>query len=134
MLKKTPKKPDAKAIAILLLLILMTLAVFLFYRVMMNFPHFEIVLIAYMVLSVAFVVAYLIYNRGMSRRGVTREMLPEEWSEEQKTEFLEDAIRRRKNSRWMILPIFAFLFTFAMDAMELFVIPFFSEMFSNLFK
>ena len=129
--KKTPKKPDTKAVVTLILLILVTLAVFLFYRLMMNFPHFEIVLIAYMVLSVAFVVAYLIYNRGMTRRGVTPEMLPDDWSEEQKTEFIEDGIRRQKKSRWMILPIFAFLFTFAIDAMELFVIPFFVEMFTK---
>lgn len=129
--KKTPKKPDTKAVVTLILLVLVTLAVFLFYRLMMNLPHFEIVLIAYMVLSVAFVVAYLIYNRGMTRRGVTPEMLPDDWSEEQKTEFIEDGIRRQKKSRWMILPIFAFLFTFAIDAMELFVIPFFVEMFTK---
>ena len=129
--KKTPKKPDTKVVITLILLVLVTLAVFLFYRVMMNFPHFEIVLIAYMVLSVAFVVAYLIYNRGMTRRGVTPEMLPEDWSDEQKTEFIEDGIRRQKKSRWMIFPIFALLFTFAIDAMELFVIPFFTEMFTK---
>lgn len=130
MLEKS-KKPDTKAVVTLILLVLVTLAVFLFYRLMMNLPHFEIVLIAYMVLSVAFVVAYLIYNRGMTRRGVTPEMLPDDWSEEQKTEFIEDGIRRQKKSRWMILPIFAFLFTFAIDAMELFVIPFFVEMFTK---
>lgn len=129
--KKTPKKPDTKVVITLILLVLVTLAVFLFYRVMMNFPHFEIVLIAYMMLSVAFVVAYLIYNRGMTRRGVTPEMLPEDWSDEQKTEFIEDGIRRQKKSRWMIFPIFALLFTFAIDAMELFVIPFFTEMFTK---
>ena len=130
MLEKS-KKPDTKAVVTLILLVLVTLAVFLFYRLMMNLPHFEIVLIAYMVLSVAFVVSYLIYNRGMTRRGVTPEMLPDDWSEEQKTEFIEDGIRRQKKSRWMILPIFAFLFTFAIDAMELFVIPFFVEMFTK---
>ena len=129
--KKTPKKPDTKVVITLILLVLVTIAVFLFYRVMMNFPHFEIVLIAYMVLSVAFVVAYLIYNRGMTRRGVTPEMLPEDWSDEQKIEFIEDGIRRQKKSRWMIFPIFALLFTFAIDAMELFVIPFFTEMFTK---
>lgn len=131
MSKKPIKKPDSKAIVTLALLIVVTLTVFLFYRVMMNYPHFEIVLIAYMVLSVAFVVVYLIYNRGMTRRGVTPEMLPDDWSDEQKTEFIEDGIRRQKKSRWMIFPIFAFLFTFAIDAMELFVIPFFADMFAK---
>ena len=127
----TPKKVDPKAFATLGLLVLVTLAVFLFYRVTMEYPIFEIVMIAYMVISVAFVVAYLIYNRGMTRRGVTVDMLPDDWSEEQKQEFVEDGIRRQKKSKWMILPIFAFLFTFAVDAVELFVIPFFSDMFTR---
>lgn len=129
--KKTTKKMDTKALKTLLLLVFVTLVIFLFYRMMMNFPHFEIVLLSYMVISVSFVVAYLIYNRGMTRRGVTTEMLPDDWSEEQKTEFVEDGIRRQKKSKWMIFPIFAFLFTFAMDAMELFVIPFFADMFTK---
>lgn len=132
---KTPnrpsKQPSARALLTLLLLIVVTLAVFLFYRTMMSFPQFKLVMISYMVLAVAFVVAYLIYNRGMTRRGVTEEMLPDDWSEEQKTKFLEDGIRRQKKSRWMIFPIFAFFFTFAMDAMELFVIPFFVDMFTK---
>lgn len=127
----TPKKVDPKAFATLGLLVLVTLAVFLFYRVMMEYPIFEIVMIAYMVLSVAFVVAYLIYNRGMTRRGVTVDMLPDDWSEEEKQAFVEDGIRRQKKSKWMIIPIFAFLFTFAVDAVELFVIPFFSDMFTR---
>lgn len=131
MLKNTSKKPDPKAVRRLILLILVTLAVFLFYRVMMKFPHFEIVMIAYGVLSIGVTAAYLIYNRGTAFRGINRETLPEDWSEEKKTEFLEESERRQKKSRWMIIPIFAFFFTAAWDAIELFVIPFFTDMFTR---
>ena len=125
------QKPSPDAVKRLILLILVTLAVFLFYRVMMNFYYFELVMIAYMVASVAFVLAYVIYNKGFSRRGVTREMLPDDWSEEQKNEFIEDGENRQARSRWMLIPIFAFVFTFAIDAVELFVLPFFMDLFTK---
>ena len=110
-------------------LIAVTAVVFCIYRVLMKFPYFEVVLILYMVLATAFLLAYVIYNRGMSRKGITAEMLPEEWSEEQKKEFIADGERRMDRSRWLIIPIFAFFFTFAMDILELFVIPFFTDLF-----
>ncbi len=125
------QKPSPDAIKRLILLFLVTLAVFLFYRVMMTFPYFEIVLIGYMVLLTGFLVAYVVYNRGFYQRGVTREMLPDDWSEEQKEEFLLEGPRRRSRSRWMIIPIFAFVFTFAIDALELFVFPFFETLFTK---
>lgn len=130
-MSKKFQKPSPDAVKRLVLLILVTLAVLLFYRVMMNFYYFEIVMISYMVLSVGFVLAYVIYNRGFSRRGITREMLPEDWSEEQKSEFIEDGENRKKKSRWLLIPIFAFVFTFAIDAIELFVLPFFVGLFTK---
>ncbi len=131
MSKNTSKKPDPKAVRRLILLVLVTLVVYLFYRVMMNFSYFKIVMITYGVLSVGVTAAYLIYNRGTTLRGIKREMLPDDWSEEKKTEFLEEGERRQKKSRWMIIPIFAFFFTAALDAIELFVIPYFAELFTR---
>ena len=131
MSKNTSKKPDPKAVRRLILLVFVTLVVYLFYRVMMNFSYFKIVMIIYGVLSVGVTAAYLIYNRGTTLRGIKREMLPDDWSEEKKTEFLEEGERRQKKSRWMIIPIFAFFFTAALDAIELFVIPYFAELFTR---
>ena len=130
-MSKKIQKPTPEAVKRLVLLILVTLFVFVFYRVMMNFYYFEIVMFAYMAASVVFMVAYIIYNRAFSRRGVTRDMLPEEWSEEQKSEFVEDGVRRQQKSRWMLIPIFAFIFTFSVDAIELFVLPFFEGLFTK---
>ena len=115
---------------LLLALVAVTVVVLTVYRLLMKQPYFRVVMIAYMILATAFVLAYVIYNRGFSRKGVTEEMLPAEWSEEQKTEFIEDGKRRLKKSRWMIVPIFAFLITFGVDALELFVFPFFRGLFS----
>ena len=78
------------AIIKLVTLIFVTAAVFGLYRVMMTLPYFEITLGIYMVSLLALIVAYMIYNRGMTRRGVTADMLPDEWSDGQKEEFIED--------------------------------------------
>lgn len=128
---QAPKKPDRGTVIRLIVLVAVTAAVFGIYRSLLSFPYFEWVLIAYMVLAAGFLSAYVIYNRGFFHKGVTVEMLPEEWSAEKKKEFVEEGARRRKRSRWLIIPIFAFLFTFAFDVMELFVIPFFTGL---LFK
>lgn len=124
-----PKMLDRQDLFRLLLLVAVTAVVFAVYRCLMIFPYFEWVLIAYMLLCTGFVSAYVIYNRGFPRKGLTGEVLPNEWNEEEKQTFLEDAARRAKRSRWMIIPIFAFLFTFAFEVMELFVVPFFSNFF-----
>lgn len=108
------KKPNIK---LLLLLVLNTAVVFGFYRFMLNYPHFEIVLIAYMVLLTGFALGYVIYNRGFSRSGITVDMLPDSMSAEEKVEFVEDAQIRRKRSKWMITCIFPFVFTFGFDAL-----------------
>lgn len=126
------KRPSRTAVTMLILLVVVTVAVFVAYRFFMQFEYFRIVLAAYMIIAAALVLTYVIYNRGMSRRGVTADMLPESWSEEEKAEFIADSERRFKRSRWLLIPIFAFFFTFAMDIIELFVVPFFSNMFGGL--
>ena len=77
----------------------------------------------------ALTLGYIIYNRAMSRNGVTVEMLPDEWDEEKKTEFVEDGKRRLRRSKWMLMLIIAFVITFAVEAIMLFVFPLVEGMF-----
>ena len=117
---------DGKKLAVrLMILIVVTMAVFAVYRFFMNYPYFQTIMFVYMVLAAAVILGYVIYNRGFSRRGVTAQMLPDSWSDEEKERFIADGKRRLNASRWMLYPIFAFLFTFAMEIVELIVIPFF---------
>ena len=80
------RRPDSRAVGLLIMLVIVTMTVFALYRFLMDFYYFEIVLIAYMVLATAFVLTYVIYNRGLSRKGITPEMLPDTWSEEKTPE------------------------------------------------
>ena len=81
-----------------------------------------LVMLLYSVLLVGFSLAYLIYNRFLSRRGVSPEQLPIEWSAEEKTAFIEDGKHREKRSKWMITIILPLVLTFLFDAVDLFII------------
>ncbi len=116
------KKINKSLLVLLAIVIISTVIVYGTYRVLLNYFYFG-VLVAYMVIGAVFIFAYLIYNRGFSRKGVTRDMLPSEWSEEEKDEFINSGKERLKKSRWMLVIILAFVFTFFIDMVELYLLP-----------
>ena len=101
---------------------LVSLVIIVFYRVCLNFTFFPYVMWGYMVVLTALIVIYILYNRGFTRRGVAMDMLPDDWSEERRAEFIEDGKRRLARSKWMLIFIIGFLATFLFDALELFVL------------
>ena len=127
-----PLRSSAKAFnwKLLLIVALNTAIIFGFYRLMLNFLYFEFVMGGYLVITAGFVFSYVIYNRGFSRHNLTREMLPEEWSEEKKIEFVESGEKRLKRSKWLLVFILAIVFTFVVEAIMLFVVPFLRGIFS----
>ena len=84
---------------------------------------FPLVMWGYMIALAVLALTYVIYNRGFSRKGVTVEMLPDEWSDEQKQSFIEDGGLRIRRSKWMLVLIVAFFVTFSVEAWLLFVNP-----------
>ena len=129
--KKAPrdKRVIYKNILRLLILVALTLAVYLVYNVFVEM-YFYPIMISYTLICTVAVFAYVIYNRGFSRRGITPEMLPDTMTAEQKQEFIEDGQRRLKKSRPLLMVVFAFAFTFIMDIISLFALPFLSNIFS----
>ena len=118
-----------KNILRLLVLVALTLAVYLVYNVFVEM-YFYPIMITYTSICTVAVFTYVIYNRGFSRRGITPEMLPDTMTAEQKQEFIEDGQRRLKKSRPLLMVVFAFAFTFIMDIISLFALPFLSNIFS----
>lgn len=113
----------------LLLLALNTLLFFMLYRILLAYAELTdqtfgsfLLMVLYMALLLGFGLAYLIYNRFFYRNGVMPEQLPSEWPEEQKAAFLEDARIRVEKSKWMLTIIFPLIFTFFIDAVDLFII------------
>lgn len=117
-----------EAIALLIALVLSTVVICGTYRFLLERLYFEFILYAYLAIETVAIAAYVIYNRGFSRKGVTYEMLPLDWSEEKKKDFIEDSKRRFRKSRWLLIIILAFLFTFAVDVFELVVFPLIFEL------
>ena len=117
-------KPENKWLALLLLgnSILFSVAYFALATV---FPIY----IPYLVIGAVMTLAFVIYNRGFSRKSITPEMLPDSWSAEKKTEFIEDGKYRLMKSKPLLILVIAFFFTFAAEAVELIVIPFFADFF-----
>lgn len=130
----TDKENKAKEKRILIkLLLVITVTVFLltFYQVSPSLGIFTYVSWGYMILATVLIVVYILYNRGMSRNGITAEMLPEDWDEDKKRDFIDSAKKRMKRSQWMLIVIFGILFTFAYDAIVFFVIPYFKNLFNG---
>ena len=117
-----PLRESAKAFnwKLALIVVVNTIIIFGFYRLMLHFYYFEIVMGIYLVVTAAFVFSYFIYNRGMTRRNVTPDMLPASWSDEQKTEYIADGERRLQKSKWMLTVIFPLVLTFMFDFIELY--------------
>lgn len=119
----------------LILLIVNTVLALLIYRMPLSYAALTdktfgafVVMVLYFALLLGFALAYLIYNRFLYRKGVTHEQLPPEWSTDQKIAFIEDGERRLRRSKWMLTIIFPLLFTFLIDAVDLFLIdPFFRQ-------
>lgn len=127
-----PLRASAKAFnwKLALIIVINTIIIFGFYRLMLNFFYFEIVMGVYLVITAVFVFAYFIYNRGMTRRHITLEMLPEEWSDEQKVAYIASGEERLRKSKWMLTVIFPLILTFMFDFIELY----WGDMFSRWFQ
>ena len=91
---------------------------------------FPVVLFTYMASLTVLLFVYIIYNRGFSRKGVTPEMLPDDWSEEKKIEFIENGNIRLKRSKWILVFIISIFCTFIVDTFVMYALPALQNLFS----
>lgn len=68
------------------------------------------------------VLAYVIYNRGFSGRGVTAEMLPDTMTEKEKDDYIADTAEREKKSKWMMTFIVPMLLALLIDLLDMYVL------------
>lgn len=126
----TPARPKKFNWKLLLILTVNTVVILGVYLLAMRFYYFEYILAAYMILTAGFSIAFVVYNRGFSRRGVTPDMLPDTMTPEEKAGFIADGEMRLKKSKWMLTVILPFLFTFAYELINLYFAEFFTSFFS----
>lgn len=131
-LSNQKKKISPQTKKLLLLTLLCTALLFGFYM----FAQYQIgglfsfvVFCIYAFLCAAFVLAYIIYNRGFSRKNLTLDRLPDYMTFAEKEEYIEDGKRRISQSRWLLVVIFPLMFSLFVDAVMLFTLPAFSSLF-----
>lgn len=125
--------PEKKnSMRLLLVLVLNTVLFFALYKLLLFYAdgtdetfYSFVVMLLYAFLLVGFVLAYFIYNRFLYRKGLTVEDLPDTMTLAEKEEFIADGNRRLEKSKWMMTIIFPLVFTFLMDAIDLFVLDMF---------
>ena len=112
----------------LLLVFVNTVLFFMVYRVLLYYAEMTdetfwsaLVMAFYTALLLGFVLAYLIYNRFLYRKGVTAEQLPDTMTDEEKQAFIDDGNRRLEKSRWMMVVILPLVLVFLLDAIQLFI-------------
>lgn len=79
-------------------------------------------MILYMALLLGFTVTYLVYNRLFLSQGITPEDLPDTMTATEKEAYIADGKRRKESSKWMLTIIIPLLFTFLVDAVDIFII------------
>lgn len=133
-LRKLPenskRKPISKESRKLFLYTMINLVVLM--SIYFYFVKIEViaVMFVYMALTLVLSVAFVIYNRGFAKKDVTPEMLPSEWSEEKKREFIDDGKTRLQKSRWMITVILPLFVTLCADFIIIQTIPYFRDIFN----
>ena len=96
--KEVNTKASKKAVVKLLLLVAITAVLVFVYRFFMDMPVFAYVFWGYISAATVLALVYVIYNRGFSRKGVTKDMLPDDWSDDKKESFIEDGKRSEEHT------------------------------------
>ncbi|MBE6647438.1 MAG: hypothetical protein E7611_07385 [Ruminococcaceae bacterium] len=125
--QQPPKKeisPDAMKRAVILIINTAILTFIYFGSMAINQPILSaIVTVGFWAGFGGLLVFYIFYNRGFSRKGVTEDMLPDNWSKEKKREYIEDGNKRYERSKWMLSVIIPLMIPIALDAISLFTWP-----------
>ena len=67
--------------------------------------------------------AFFIINRGFSREPVSREMLPDDWTDEKKDAFIADDTERKALARKLMIPLVPVLLLVGIDILIVMVLP-----------
>lgn len=89
---------------------------------MFTFTVQQVTVLTYMIGAAVLVLAYVIYNRGFSGRGITAEMLPDSMTEKEKDDYIADTAERERKSKWMMTVIIPLLLALLTDLIDVFVI------------
>ena len=121
---RKPVSPDARKRALILAVNTLILAFIYFASQNIGKPLLSMIITGvYWLILAVFAIVYVAYNRAFSRKGMTVDMLPPEWTLEQKQAFIDDLAARRKKSKWALLILIPMILVFGLEMLELYVFP-----------
>ena len=131
---RPPLSPEKKRLVISIVINSALLA-FIYFGANYGFPDpalwfiSAIVSVGYWVAFAVFLLIFIIYNRAFTRRNLTVDMLPIEWTREKREEYIASGKRRLERSKWMVSVIIPLLVPIALDYLYIFTLPIFTSMF-----
>ena len=78
------------------------------------------VTVIYSLVTLVTALWYISLNRGLMGVSLTPELLPKEWSEEQKNAFIEDCKKRREKSKKLLIILIPMIATFFFEAIDIY--------------
>lgn len=105
-------------------LVCLTLLAILIFRTMkeLSVGAYIAVIAIYSVITLVAAIWYILYNRGLAGTKITSDMLPKEWSTEQKKEFMDDYTARRQKSKKALLILVPMIATFFLEVLDIYVL------------
>ena len=121
-IKNIPKEVLWKIALIAFNSIILTVVYFGF--VQMAIPILSpIVMIGFWVAFAVALIVFVVYNRGFTQRGITIDMLPDSWSEEKKTAYIDGIAKRQKTSKVMLMVLIPLGVPIMLEAIIFFTLP-----------
>lgn len=127
-LREALKRFNFKLALTLAALIIVFIAVF---RLLKLYDLYLVAIVIYTAVTLAAAIYYIVYNRGVLSGKVTPDMLPAEWSAEQKQAMIDDIAARQKRSKWVLLILIPMIFVFGFELLELYFFPLITSLFSG---
>ena len=119
--KKLPTKETKRKMLSLVGLCILFMLVY-FAAAAIPVPWISFFVTALYMLSLAVLaIVYVCYNYGFTRKNVTVDKLPDDWSVETKYLFVMKGEERAKKSKWMLFIIFPLIVTFIADVLYLYI-------------
>lgn len=87
--------------------------------------------IIYSVITLFVALTYIVYNRGIIGRNLTSDMLPADWNDKQKEEFIKDFARRKAKSQKLLLMLIPLTATFLFEIADIYLL---NGIISQIFK
>ena len=105
------------------LLLLSILAIVIFRTAKeINLVSYVAAIILYSVVTLVTALWYISVNRGLVGTKVTYDLLPKEWSEEDKKTFMDDYFARKAKSKKLLIILVPMIATFFFEAIDIYFI------------